>query len=92
MEKSEMTPGAAIERGKIIEKSGGKYRVESYTRSGVTTRWIEAINQYVNEYRSDPPYEEAAYENKYSYSIGDEVYFFLLPDGRGMILGKMTRE
>ena len=92
MEKNETTPGVTIERGKIVEKSGRNYKVESYTRSGVTTRWIEAMNEYVNEYRSDPPYEEAAYENKYAYNQGDEVYYFMFPDGRGMILGKMKRD
>lgn len=79
--------GAFIDRGKIVEKSAGPvYRVESYTRYGVQTRPIESINKYVNEYRGDPPAEY-----KYEYSVGDEVYFFMFPDGRGMILGKMLR-
>ena len=36
-------PVVGIERGEISEvKSGPLYRVKSYTRDGVITRWIEA--------------------------------------------------
>lgn len=88
MDKEKETYGAAIERGKIAEKKAGPlYKVESYTRDGVKTRWMEAINQYVREYEGDPPQE-----NKYEYAVGDEVYYFMFDDGRGMILGKMIRQ
>lgn len=85
MDKTESTQGVAIERGKISEKKAGPlYRVESYTRDGVKTRWIESINKYINEYSGDPPVED-----KYEYMVGDQVYYFMFDDGRGMIVGKM---
>ena len=93
MDHLEASSAAFLDRGIIIEKTDGpRYRVESYGRAGVKTRPIESVNKYVHEYRSDPPYDAAAYEDKFEYYVGDEVYFFLFPDGRGMILGKMIRE
>lgn len=32
-----------IDRGRISGKDGTLYRVESYTRGGVLSRWIEAV-------------------------------------------------
>lgn len=59
-----------FERGKVCEKKNGPlYKVESYTRDGIVSRWIEAVQG--------------------EYQIGDNVYFFMFDDGRGMILGGM---
>jgi len=59
-----------FERGKVCaKKSGPLYKVESYTRDGIVSRWIEAVQ---GEYQS-----------------GDDVYFFMFDDGRGMILGRL---
>ncbi|MBQ6960873.1 MAG: hypothetical protein IJP78_07860 [Clostridia bacterium] len=92
MDKMEMTPCVGIERGKICDKKAGPcYKVESYTRDGVKSRWMESVNKYVNEYQCDSIYD-IAHEKKYEYEIGDEVYFFMFDDGRGMILGKMQRD
>lgn len=77
-----------VERGRITDKRKHdqfQYKVESMTRKGVTSRWMEAVGAYVNEYTEDV-------EDKYEYNPGDEVYCFMFPDGRGMILGKMTRD
>lgn len=81
-----------IECGTIAERksdSGGKYlyRVESATRDGVKTRWIESVNAYINEYKGEPPVTD-----KISYSTGDMVYYFMFPDGRGMIIGKIRTD
>lgn len=32
-----------IDRGRISEKNGALYRVASYTRDGVLSRWMEAV-------------------------------------------------
>ena len=45
---------------------------------------MQCVNLYVNEYKGDPPVED-----KFQYKPKDRVYFFMFPDGRGMILGKM---
>ena len=59
-----------FERGKVCgKKTGPLYKVESYTRDGIVSRWIEAVQG--------------------EYQIGDNVYFFMFDDGRGMILGRM---
>ncbi|MBR3740563.1 MAG: hypothetical protein IKN04_08895 [Clostridia bacterium] len=92
MEQMERTSGVSIERGKISEKKDGPcYKVESYTRGGIKSRWMESANKYVNEYQCEAP-NEIAREKKYEYEIGDEVYFFMFDDGRGMILGKIQRD
>ena len=39
-----------IERGRISARDGALYRVQSYTRDGVVTRWIEALQ---GEYERD---------------------------------------
>ena len=70
-----------IERGKISGGGPGAYVVESFTRGGVETRPIAAANEYVSECTCDG-------RSKYLYSAGDEVFYFMFPDGRGMILGK----
>lgn len=63
-------PVVGFERGKVSKKKTGPlYKVESYTRDGITTRWIEAVQG--------------------EYQIGDDVYFFMFDDGRGMIVGRM---
>ncbi len=88
MEEELTSPMPHIGRGTICDKKAGPlYKVKSYTMKGVTTRWIEAINAGVNEYKGDP-----AVEIKYQYSLNDEVYYFMFADGRGMILGPMRRD
>ena len=86
MQKSETYQGAYIDRGKIIREESGGFVVSSYENPGVETRPMKPVNAYVREYEGDPPTE-----NKYTYASNDEVYFFMFPDGRGMILGKMER-
>ena len=90
MDKMEKTGGVSIERGEITEKrkvDQWQYKVESMTRKGVGTRWMEAVSAYCNEYT------EAEQESgKKEYQVGDEVYYFMFADGRGMILGKMLRD
>ena len=79
-----------IDRGRITEKRAGErsweYRVESYTRGGAKTRWIETVGTYIHEKSG-----EHATDDKYEYLVGDEVFFFMFGDGRGMILGGMAR-
>lgn len=90
MDKTERTGGVAAERGKISEKrkrDNWQYKVESLTRKGVKSRWMEACGAYCNEWT-----ENEENNGKYEYQTGDEVYYFMFPDGRGMILGKMTRD
>lgn len=90
MDKTEKTGGVFIERGKIVEKrkaGNWQYKVESATRKGVKSVWMEAVGAYCNEY-TDAEHEEG----KYEYSVGNEVYYFQFTDGRGMILGVMLRE
>lgn len=66
--------GAPIERGVIDSIQDGYYRVKSFSRDGVVSPPIKAINNY-NNYNT--------------YSIGDQVYFFMFDDGDGLILAKM---
>lgn len=80
----ETTGQTFIERGEIDRIEDGGFVVKSLTRKGVETRPMQAINQYVNEYKGEPPTED-----KFEYKPKDRVYFFMFPDGRGMILGKM---
>ena len=83
----------SIERGVIRDKKADGatnaylYKVESLARSGVLSRWMEAVNAYVNEYRGEPPEEIKA-----AYDVGDQVYYFMYPDRRGMILGGMRTD
>ena len=86
MTDNENTPGFMIDRGRIKSEENGSFIVASYSREGVETRPMKAVNEYVNEYQGDPPEE-----HKYTYAVGDEVYFFMFDDGHGMILGKMER-
>ncbi len=81
-EKNEGAEPIQIERGRITAARGGPmYKVASYTRKGVTSRWMEAQSKYTNELERDG----------HPYSVGDEVFYFQFGDGRGMIIGKMTR-
>ena len=62
--------GALIERG-VIESVGEKgYRVKSLTRYPIVTPEIAAIGDNMIT----------------MYDVGDIVYFFMFPDGNGMIL------
>lgn len=59
-----------FERGNVVAVMDGLlYKVKSYTRDGIISRWIEAVQG--------------------QYQKGDDVYFFMFDDGRGMILGRM---
>lgn len=90
MDKTEKTGGISVERGKITAKrlrACLQYKVESETRKGVDSRWMEAVSAYCNEY-TDAKHNEG----KFEYSVGEEVYYFMFADGRGMILGPMTRD
>lgn len=79
-----------FERGKISQKKPGEagavYKVVSATRDGMESRWMESLNAYVKEYSGDPPMVD-----KYEYAVGDLVYYFMFPDGRGMIVGKVRK-
>ena len=86
MQENENRQGAIIDRGKIIREESGGFVVSSYQNPQVFTRPMKPVNEYVREYEGDPPHE-----HKYTYATGDEVYFFMFPDGRGLILGKMER-
>ena len=93
MDKSESTGAVGFERGTIREKKPDSlpnryvYKVESSTRGGILSRWMEPVNAYANEYKGEPPQEE-----KYEYFVGDIVNYFMFPDGRGMILGKVRKD
>lgn len=85
MKKNETPPATGfIDRGTIKEKKAGthlQYKVKSLTYPNVTSRWIESVGAYAQ-----------AEAEEYEYAINDEVYFCLFPDGRGIVLGKMTRD
>lgn len=93
MDKSESTGVVGFERGEITEKKPDSlpnrylYKVKSSTRGDIISRWMEPINAYVNEYTGEPPEEK-----KYEYFVGDPVNYFMFPDGRGMILGKVRKD
>lgn len=89
MEKICVTGGGLFDRGVITdrrEETNWQYKVQSLTHGKTNSRWMEAVGAYCNEYTKA---DESA--GKYTYQINDEVYFFMFPDGRGMILGKMLR-
>ena len=96
MDKSEMTGTVGFERGTICEKKPDTlpgrylYKVESITRDGLVSRWMEAVNACVNEHRDEG--ENDGSEIKYEYFTGDLVNYFMFPDGRGMILGKIRKD
>lgn len=91
--KSESTGTVGFERGTISEKKPDTlpdrflYKVQSSTREGVATRWMESVNAAAYEYRGSSSREE-----KYQYAVGDAVYYFMFPDGRGMVLGKVRKD
>jgi len=63
--------GAALERGVVEKIEGGRYTVRSFTRDGIVSLPIRAI------------------EHTGTLSVGDGVYFFVFPDGDGVILARM---
>ena len=79
--------GALIERGKIFAREGTRYKVVSLDRPEVVSRWMRASSFFVNE-RED----EEGSVIRYSYAVGDPVFFFMFPDGRGLILGRIEAE
>ena len=65
---------AGFERGEICgKKAGPLYKVKSYTRGGIISRWMQAIPQ----------------ANDAEFEMGDRAYFFMFDDGRGMVIGPM---
>ena len=90
--------GARIERGKIVKKSGSKYKVESYDRKGITSPFIEAIDgkPTVSVHATHDKGGESVSETLNGnvkvpeYNTGDIVFFFLFADGTGAILGKIS--
>lgn len=70
------TTTAGIERGRIVDARYGAFKVSSFSRGGV-------ISRYLNTLQPNLEVEPLG--------VGDEVYFFMFPDGRGMILGRIER-
>ena len=96
MEKTDESKVGGFERGTICEKKDDPiakwvYKVESATRQGVKSRWMEAVSASVREYEVTGT-EGPAIEKKYEYFVGDIVNFFMFDDGRGMILGKIRMD
>lgn len=93
MEMSDATGRVGFERGTICEKKKDTlpyrwlYKVKSSTRDNIKSRWMESINAAVYECWTEMPAEE-----KYQYEIGEDVYYFMFPDGRGMVLGKVRKD
>ena len=89
MENTERTMPVAFERGIVKEKriaEGGywwQYRVESLTRSGIRSLWMDCVD----------PWEHIKPEgdDNEGFAIGTKVNYFQFGDGRGMILGKIER-
>lgn len=88
--------GARIERGEITSSGGGRYKVKSLDREGVSTPWIKVLDMtpkvelQVTHDRYDSTVTEKI-EATYTpseYTVGDMVYFFMFSDGHGAILGK----
>lgn len=71
--------GATIERGVLIEQQGEKFRVQSFDRDGIVSRWMKPIPL--------PP--ELLVK---PYAVGDKVYFAMFCDGGGCILAPMEEE
>ena len=88
------TPGITIERGIVKEKKipdncyWWVYRVESVTRDGLKSLWMESIDVWEHVRDPDIPYGG----NQTGYAVGTKVYFFLFEDGRGMILNRIEDE
>lgn len=72
--------GTMIEQGIIVSIQGDGYRIDSYSRDGLTTKPIKAIADWDIDENGIPVRR---------YGIGDKVFFFLFEDGNGMILGKL---
>lgn len=63
--------GAMVERGVIVGSDGAGYSVRSLDRDGIITPGLKVLSC-----RRYTP----------QYAAGTLVYFFVFPDGRGMIL------
>ena len=92
MEKKETAKLIGIERGIISQKKSDAsavyvYKVKSQTRDNIESRWMEAACAYTHEWKGEPPARD-----EYEYSVGDLVNYFMFPDGRGMILGKVRKD
>lgn len=74
--QEERTTAAAIERGRIIDARDGAFKVSSYARGGVISRYLHTLQSGLE---TEP------------FGVGDEVYFFMFPDGRGLILARIER-
>ncbi|MBQ9252242.1 MAG: hypothetical protein IJ188_06380 [Clostridia bacterium] len=93
-EKNELTPLTGFEEGTISAKKPDTkpkrflYKVKSATRDGIESRWMEAPVNNINEHRDHDTEEEI----KTEYEVGENVYYFMFPDGRGMIIGKIRMD
>lgn len=67
--------GAKVELGKLKEKKGKKWRVESYSRKGIITPPLTVM-----------PLETAITD---AYQAGDKVFYAMECDGTGVVLCKV---
>jgi len=90
--------GARIERGIIDKKENELYKVRSLDRDGVVSLWIGELKTAPKleiNMKHDVNGETITEQVKVNYAsseyaLNDEVYFFIFPDGRGAILGKIV--
>lgn len=91
MDRTEETRDVTIERGTVREKripEGGfwwQYKVESITRDGLKSLWMEAAVFW--EHMTMP--ETGGTANK-GFDVGTNVYYFMFGDGRGVILDRIV--
>lgn len=67
--------GARVELGKLKEKKGKKWRVESYTRKGIITPPLTVL-----------PLDSAITD---AYQAKDKVFYAMADDGTGVVLCKV---
>lgn len=81
--------GISIERGTVKEKRmrdgtfWWEYRVESLTRDGLISLWMQSIDVW--EHVKMPEIGG----NQQGYAVDTKVYFFLFEDGYGLILNRI---
>jgi len=81
--------GAMVEAGEVADVAGaGLYRVNSLTRKGITTPPIPALTDKIaGMIKGMVVGMTVAVE---PLAKGDEVYFYMLDDGTGMILWRKS--
>ena len=67
--------GARVELGKLKEKKGKKWRVESFTRKGIITPPLTVL-----------PLDSAITD---AYQAKDKVFYAMVDDGTGVVLCKV---